>query len=265
MIQDSTLPAPRATLAVDRGVALLALGIVGARALGGGALEGAWAFAPAIAAVALTALAARLASPPAKAIAALTACLLVAMHVPVLWQVVMAVALVAFLLLARVAPGFAPPPRWWAPGRVAWGWTALVGGVTPVALVGWLLLVHPNLRDVVGAYVPDLPLPVLIAGGVGFALVNAALEELIWRGVLQDRLEPLFGAGGAIALSSASFGVQHFHGVPRGALGVLLAGSWAVMLGMLRKHTRGMLAPFLSHVIADATIAVIILTLATRR
>ncbi len=177
----------------------------------------------------------------------------------------MGIALAVFLLFARVAPGFLrSSPRWWAPGHVPLRWTALVGGVTPIALVGWVVLFHPNLRDVVGAYVPDLPLPVLIAGAVGFALVNAALEELIWRGVLQDRLDPLFGAAGAIAISSISFGVQHLHGVPRGAIGVLLAGSWAVMLAALRKHARGMLAPFLSHVVADATIAVIILTLARR-
>jgi membrane protease YdiL (CAAX protease family) len=102
---------------------------------------------------------------------------------------------------------------------------------------------------------------VLIAGGVGFALVNAALEELLWRGVLIDRLEPLFGPSLAIAISAISFGVQHAHGVPRGPIGVLLAGSWAVMLGMLRKHSKGLLAPILSHVVADATIAVIILVL----
>jgi uncharacterized protein len=264
MPQESTLPAPRSALAVDRGVALLALGILGACAVWGGALEGAWTFAPAIAAVALGMVAAWVASPPARALAALVACLLVALRIPAPWQVVMGIALAAFVLLARVAPRFAPPPRWWAPGRVPPGWTALVGGVTPVALVGWVVLFHPNLRDVVRNYVPDLPLPVLIAGGAGFALVNAALEELLWRGVFQDRLEPLFGGGGAIAISSISFGVQHMHGVPRGAIGVLLAGTWAVMLGTLRRHTRGMLAPFLSHVIADATIAVIILTIAFR-
>jgi membrane protease YdiL (CAAX protease family) len=264
MLHESSLPVPRSTLAVDRGVALFALGILGARAVWGGALEGAWVFAPAIASVTLGAVAVRIASPRARSIAALTACLLLAMRIPVPWQAVMGIALAAFALLGRVVPGFAPPPRWWAPGRVPLGWTALVGGVTPVALIGWVVLFHPNLRDVVGAYVPHLPLPVLIAGGVGFSFVNAALEELIWRGVLQDRLEPLFGAAGAIVVSSISFGVQHARGVPRGAIGVLLAGSWAVMLGMLRKHTRGMLAPFLSHVIADATIAVIILTLASR-
>jgi hypothetical protein len=36
------------------------------------------------------------------------------------------------------------------------------------------------------------------------------------------------------------------------------------MLGMLRKHAKGILAPILSHVVADATIATIILVLSRR-
>jgi membrane protease YdiL (CAAX protease family) len=115
---------------------------------------------------------------------------------------------------------------------------------------------------VVQVYVPALPLPVLIVGAIGFAIVNATLEEIVWRGAIQDGLEPLFGATGAIALQAVSFGVQHLHGVPRGASGILLAGTWAVMLGLLRRHARGLLAPILAHVVADATIAIIILTYA---
>ena len=54
--------------------------------------------------------------------------------------------------------------------------------------------------------------------------------------------------------------MQHLWGVPRGAVGVLLAGVWAVMLGLLRRRAGGILAPFMAHVVADATIAVIILS-----
>jgi membrane protease YdiL (CAAX protease family) len=99
----------------------------------------------------------------------------------------------------------------------------------------------------------------LLAGAVGFALVNALLEELIWRGVIQDGLNPLFGSAVSIALQGLSFGLQHAHGIPRGVVGVVLAGSWAVMLGMLRRHTRGLLAPFIAHVVADSVVASIVL------
>ena len=114
-----------------------------------------------------------------------------------------------------------------------------------------------------GAYVPEsVPFAVLVLGGVGFALVNAALEELIWRGVLADRLDTLVGPGASIALTSLSFGLAHAHGVPRGAIGVVLAGSWAVMLAVLRRHSRGLVAPVVAHVAADSVIAVIVLWLA---
>jgi membrane protease YdiL (CAAX protease family) len=122
-----------------------------------------------------------------------------------------------------------------------------VAGVTPLALVGWLVATRPDLSDVVGAYVPDLPFPVLVLGAVLFALLNATGEELIWRGVFQDRLTSLVGLRAAIVLQAASFGVQHAHGVPRGVLGVALAGVWAVMLGALKARSRGLLAPILAR------------------
>jgi membrane protease YdiL (CAAX protease family) len=198
-----------------------------------------------------------------RSLAAMGACLAVAMELPVLpWQAVMLVALAAFFALGRAFPTLQPSPTWRAKGAAPLGWTALVGGVTPVALFGWVFLFRPDLRDVVQAYIPDLPLPVLVVGAVGFAVINATLEELVWRGVLQDRLEPVFGVAAAVVLQAASFGIQHYKGIPRGAVGVLLAGSWALMLGILRRHTRGMLAPILAHVVADAVIAIIVLTYA---
>jgi uncharacterized protein len=62
-------------------------------------------------------------------------------------------------------------------------------------------------------------------------------------------------------LQAGSFGLQHAHGFPRGVIGVALAGSWAVMLGVLRHRSRGLFAPTLAHVVADATIAVLVLTI----
>jgi uncharacterized protein len=112
---------------------------------------------------------------------------------------------------------------------------------------------------VVDGYVPNLPPALLVLAAAAFVVVNALLEEVIWRGVLQDRLAPLFGPTAAIVLQAVSFGVAHAHGVPRGVVGVILAGTWAVMLGALRRHTRGLLAPFVAHVVADVTVAVLIL------
>ena len=64
-------------------------------------------------------------------------------------------------------------------------------------------------------------------------------------------------------ITSLSFGLAHAHGFPRGVIGVVLAGSWAAMLGVLRHHTRGLAAPIVAHVVADATIATVVLVLAS--
>lgn len=203
--------------------------------------------------------------PAARTIAALAAALAATVPLSFLgvpWQALMAVALGVWGLLARRSPALAPSPAWRARGELPWAWTVIVAGVTPLALVGWLVVMGPDLSDVVGAYVPDLPFPVLVLGAVLFALVNATGEELIWRGVFQDRLAPLLGLRMAIAVQAVSFGVQHAHGVPRGVVGVVLAGTWAAMLGALRARSGGLLAPIAAHVVADAVIATIVLGLA---
>lgn len=231
------------------------------------------------------AIAGRRASAAAGAIGALTALLAVLFPISLLpWQATMALALGIYALLARLDPALAPAAGWARRGSVPLMPTAIVAGVTPFALAGWLVVARPDLSDALRAYVPDLPLAALIAGGVAFALLNASLEELIWRGVLHDRLEaiaspapieerseampgrrlpPSRSAVAVIALTSISFGVQHAHGVPRGFIGALLAGVWAVMLAWLRRRARGLAAPVVAHVVADATIAVIMLTLAS--
>jgi uncharacterized protein len=205
------------------------------------------------------------AHPAARSLAVLAAMLtctfpLALQGVP--WQAVMLVALAGWGLVVRWSPALAPSTQWRARGSVPWLATALVAGVTPIALVTWLLVMQPDLSDVVGAYVPELPLVLLVLGSMGFAVINAAGEELVWRGVFQDRLAVLVGMPAAILLQALSFGLQHAHGIPRGPLGVVLAGTWAVMLGMLRTRSKGLLAPLLAHVVADAVIATIVLVLA---
>lgn len=240
----------------DRAIALGALGALG--------LATATQSPLATALCAALALASLAAGGAARAVATLTALLAVASMTRLPWQPVMALALGGAHLLARWSPSTSPSSRYRARGAIPWGATALVGGVTPFALSAWLFLARPDLRDVLQGYVPALPLPVLIVGAALFAVVNAALEELIWRGVLTDRLEAMFSPGVAVALQAASFGAQHAHGFPRGVAGVALAGAWAVMLGALRLRSRGLAAPLIAHVVADTTIAVLVLAVVRR-
>jgi uncharacterized protein len=211
----------------------------------------------AAAGVLLAGAALRRGSPPTKPTAVLAAALMVLFPTGLVWQPLMALALGLLALVAwRVPEARVKLAR----GSVPWLPTLAAAAVTPLGLVGWVAVLHPDLRDVTQRYVPDLPLALLLVGGLLFAIVNATLEELIWRGVFQDGLERVTRPGAAVAIQAISFGVMHAHGVPRGAVGVVLVGVWGVMLGLLRRHAKGLLAPVLAHFVADSVIATIILT-----
>jgi membrane protease YdiL (CAAX protease family) len=96
-------------------------------------------------------------------------------------------------------------------------------------------------------------------GIIAFAALNAAFEEIIWRGVVMDALEAAVGRGWcAWLLQGIGFGVWHYAGFPSGWVGVGLATIFALMMGMLRMRGRGMLAPWIAHVFADVTIFILV-------
>jgi uncharacterized protein len=237
----------RARVAVLLALAALAVGaVVGPDRLGVGFA----AVAAGLMAVAPT----RMHEAGSRSVARLVALVLAASMLGGPWQLTMALALGSFVLIDRSARGELRQT-----GRVPVVATLVVGGITPLALCAWLWIAQPDLGDVLEGYVPDVPWSLLVAGAVAFVVVNAVLEEWIWRGVLQARLASVFGMGPAIALQAASFGLQHAHGVPRGVLGVAMVCVWGLMLGWLRHRSGGLLAPVLAHAVADATIAVIVL------
>ena len=172
------------------------------------------------------------------------------------WQAVMLGALLLVFLSARldVRFGGVRVPL----GTVPLAFTFVCAAVTPFALTGWVWLLEPDLTPITSA-VPRASMALLLAGGAVFAVVNATLEEWIWRGLLQTELTSLFGVSAAVVLQALSFGSVHAHGFPSGAIGVALATIWALMLGALRQRSGGVLAPIVAHVVADATIAAIVI------
>lgn len=178
-----------------------------------------------------------------------------------LWPLVAGAALAILFMASRRIHELAPLPETCARGRVPLGLTLLASAVTPVGLLGWWILLRPDLSDIRATYVPDLPLPLLLVGGALFVLANASFEEIIWRGVLQSQLGALLPPAWAVLVQALSFGLVHAHGFPRGASGVALAGGWALLLGLLRLRSGGLLAPILAHFVADAVIVGIVLGL----
>ena len=126
------------------------------------------------------------------------------------------------------------------------------------ALVAWAELIQPDLQTF-RAMVPHGNLPVLISAALGFALLNATMEELIWRGGIQSWLARHTTITVAILLQGISFGALHWAGFPSGWSGVALATIYGVMLGWLRHATRGLAAPIVAHILADLTIFLLVL------
>jgi membrane protease YdiL (CAAX protease family) len=93
--------------------------------------------------------------------------------------------------------------------------------------------------------------------GVVFASINATVQELVFRGVLFDSLESIWGRWVAILVSAFVFGIGHLPTMKSSILGAgfaSLAMDFGVALGFLRAWSGGLALPIIVHVAADATI-----------
>ncbi|MFO0699532.1 MAG: CPBP family intramembrane glutamic endopeptidase [Nitrospira sp.] len=96
-------------------------------------------------------------------------------------------------------------------------------------------------------------------------MVNAAVEELAYRGVVLHALERTVGAGeGALCAQASAFGVLHVNGFPPGFSGILLAMVFGLLMGVIRRKSHRLFAPWAAHVCADIVIVAIVLLLVGR-
>jgi membrane protease YdiL (CAAX protease family) len=125
--------------------------------------------------------------------------------------------------------------------------------VTTGALLGFHALARPEVTDL-AARLPVAAFGNLLLAGFCFSLVNATLEELVFRGVLWGSVEAEWNAGVALIVTSALFGLGHWHGYPPGPLGAVLAALYGLALGLLRWWAGGLGLALGCHMCADATI-----------
>ena len=143
------------------------------------------------------------------------------------------------------------------PGLPLAGVYALLAAGT---LAGWFLLFPDYLRglavfDMVEKQIAARGLALVIIGYcLGFAVINAILEEFVFRAAILHGLLEAFPVWLALGLQGAVFGFAHLHGVPGGWSGVLLATIYGIFMGDLMRRSDGLLYPVLAHITADIVI-----------
>lgn len=103
----------------------------------------------------------------------------------------------------------------------------------------------------------------MVAAGALFAVVNAFVEEVLFRGAVLHHLGGVLGIGPAVLLQAVAFGLLHMNAYPYGPVGVALASVFGLLMGALRVRSGGLLAPWIAHVGADVVIFVLIVRAAT--
>ena len=172
------------------------------------------------------------------------------------WPLPGVVAVLAACWLASRSARDALRGSWFRCGRVtrelSWLMVATIG-VTAAALVSWQRLFDGRLPPEYVEVEVGRPFWLLVLGGGVFSLVNAAVAEAVFRGVLQTDLERVSGPVLTVVVQAVAFGLLHVVGVPTSISGAIMAGTLGLLLAVMRGRTR-VLAPYLAHVGADATI-----------
>jgi len=89
-----------------------------------------------------------------------------------------------------------------------------------------------------------------------FSLLMSLAEEILYRGIMLDTVEELTGSAiTAQVVQAATYGAFHYaKAFPNGSVGFVMVFAFGILLGYLRRRTKGLLAPYLVHVAADLTI-----------
>ena len=126
-----------------------------------------------------------------------------------------------------------------------------------IATSAVLAIFHSLARPDVSALTAKLPASAfgsLVLAGAIFSIVNATMEEIVFRGLLWSVIANEWNNGVALVITSVIFGIVHLNGYPPGLVGAVLAGLYGLALGILRRWTGGIALAFACHVCADATI-----------
>ena len=175
-----------------------------------------------------------------------------------LWPLYLLVPLAVYGAAVVLTPQLRRSVRWLHTGHFGPDVRPLVLAtviVSSAALVTWAALTKPDLQRHL-ALIPEMPLWIYPLAAMGFASINAAMEEIVFRGIMMEVLDSALGETyWSVGTQAVSFAALHYlAGFPSGALGFLMVLVYGVMLGMVRRRSKGLLAPWVAHMTADITI-----------
>jgi uncharacterized protein len=175
---------------------------------------------------------------------------------PLGWPWYLLLPMLGYALIVLTCPPLRRTVPRFALGRIG-GWPLAAALVVSVATSGVLLTFQTIARPELTGLAAGLPVAAfgnLLLAGISFSVINAILEELIFRGLLWEVAAAEWNEGVALVATSVMFGLGHLHGYPPGPLGAVLAGIFGLSLGLLRWWTGGLGLAIAVHICADATI-----------
>ena len=179
------------------------------------------------------------------------------------WPLYKVTPLAVYAVVIGVSQHLRKSVLWMRPGRLGvdiWLLVSLVVVVSSGALVAWNFICRPDISPSL-ANIPPMPFWFLPLAGVGFALLNSAVEEAIFRGIFLQASDSAVGAGTiSLVIQAVFFGWLHYSeiGFPKGLAGVAMASVYGLLLGYLRYRSGGMLAPWLTHAGTDIAVFTIV-------
>jgi membrane protease YdiL (CAAX protease family) len=88
-----------------------------------------------------------------------------------------------------------------------------------------------------------------------FSLANGFMEELWFRGLFLQRLQPIIGAGGAVWMTSIWFGITHVFALYVSGIGalvfVILVFTLGIAFALLMQKTKNIWGATLFHAASD--------------
>jgi membrane protease YdiL (CAAX protease family) len=144
----------------------------------------------------------------------------------------------------------------WRRGRLGRGEWLAIAAVGLIACTGLLVYqrIHPASFEFGTGLLNELPAWSPLVVGPAFVAVNAAVEEILFRGMILSHLARAVGIWPAVVAQAVGFGALNLHGYPDGVIGVAMTAGYGLLLGLLRLRASGLLACWIAHAVADAVI-----------